>query len=118
MRDGDRYRFNLQFVADTEDAARVGETLEKLGKHKSQIVIAAIVEYLNNHPDFHIERPSDTPRKVYRDEVERMIRAILEEKIAGGQLIQDNNTVPDKDVVADEIDADVMALLGNVQMFE
>ncbi len=118
MKDGDRYRFNLQFVADTEDAAKAGETLEKLGKHKSQIVIAAIVEYLNNHPEFHAERTSDIPRKVYRDEVEKMIRAIRDEKIAGGQLIQDNNSVPDKAVIADEIDADVMAMLGNVQMFE
>ena len=43
------YRFNLQFPADTQEHIRVGEVLERLGKRKSSLVVAALGEYLDRH---------------------------------------------------------------------
>ena len=117
MRDGDKYRFNLQFPANTEDAEKVGELLEKLGKRKSAFVVTAIVDYLRNHPDFRIDHPADTPRRIYKAEIEEMIRAIIDEKIAGGLISSDTKNDSDADLT-DEVDSDVMTLLGNVHLFE
>lgn len=36
------YRFNLQFPADTQEHIRVGEVLERLGKRKSSLIVAAL----------------------------------------------------------------------------
>ena len=38
------YRFNLQFPSDSEERIRVGEVLERLGKRKSHLVVAALGE--------------------------------------------------------------------------
>ena len=46
------YRFNLQFPADTQEHIRVGEVLERLGKRKSSLVVAALGEYLDRHPQW------------------------------------------------------------------
>ena len=46
------YRFNLQFPADTQEHIRVGEVLERLGKRKSHLVVAALGEYLDRHPQW------------------------------------------------------------------
>lgn len=49
-RDG-RYRFSLQFGAETESQVRAGELLEKLGNKKSAVVVAALDAYLETHPE-------------------------------------------------------------------
>ena len=40
-----KYRFTLQFPADTERRIRAGELLEQLGNRKSAVVVAALCEY-------------------------------------------------------------------------
>ena len=45
------YRFSLQFGAGTEEQIRAGELLERLGNKKSQIIVAALNEYMKTHPE-------------------------------------------------------------------
>ena len=42
MRKDGKYRFTLQFSADSEDQIRVGELLENLGNRKSTIIVSAL----------------------------------------------------------------------------
>lgn len=49
-RDG-KYRFTLQFPADTERRIQAGELLEQLGNRKSAVVVAALCEYAEKHPE-------------------------------------------------------------------
>ena len=51
MRKDGKYRFTLQFGADSEDQIRVGELLEKLGNRKSMIIVSALSDYINAHPE-------------------------------------------------------------------
>ena len=44
------YRFSLQFPGDTEERVRAGELLERLGNRKSAVVVAALNQYLDQHP--------------------------------------------------------------------
>ena len=71
------YRFNLQFPADTEERIRVGEVLERLGKRKSSLVVAALGEYLDRHP--HWEAPEvrlkiEQQVALNRDKLEEIVR--------------------------------------------
>lgn len=119
MRDGDKYRFNLQFTADSEAASLVGETLEKAGKRKSQIVVAAVKEYIDNHPDVLESCQSITPHEVYKTDLEQMIRAIVDEKLSEVNIsstgLEENRSV---ETLKDEIDTDVLTMLGNLKMFD
>ena len=51
MRKDGKYRFTLQFGADSEDQIRVGELLENLGNRKSTIIVSALTDYINAHPE-------------------------------------------------------------------
>lgn len=50
MRKNGKYRFSLQFPAETEEQIQAGELLERLGNRKSAVVVAALGEYLAAHP--------------------------------------------------------------------
>ena len=50
MRNNGKYRFSLQFPAETEEQIQADELLERLGNRKSAVVVAALGEYLAAHP--------------------------------------------------------------------
>ena len=49
MKKNGKYRFTLQFPADTEEQIQAGELLERLGNRKSTVLVAALYEYLQAH---------------------------------------------------------------------
>ena len=51
MKKNGKYRFSLQFGTETEEQVQAGELLEKLGNRKSQIIVAALNEYMISHPE-------------------------------------------------------------------
>lgn len=51
MRKGDKYRFSLQWTADTQEGIAAGEFLNRLGNKKSDIVVMAVWAYLQAHPE-------------------------------------------------------------------
>lgn len=83
-----KYRFSLQFGADSEERIRIGELLESLGNKKSAFVVAALREYLQLHPEFNTSGCSIKIKTEYKcdmSEVEKIIRRIIEEKFSGLQ---------------------------------
>ena len=51
MKKDGKYRFSLQFSADSEEQVRAGELLERLGNRKSAVVFAALNDYLDSNPN-------------------------------------------------------------------
>ena len=51
MKKDGKYRFSLQFSADSEEQVRAGELLERLGNRKSAVVVAALNDYLDSNPN-------------------------------------------------------------------
>ena len=51
MKQDGMYRYCNQFRDHTESEIRAGELLEKLGRKKSAVIIAALLEYMDNHPE-------------------------------------------------------------------
>lgn len=118
-RDG-RYRFPLQFGAETTEQVQAGELLERLGNRKSAIVVAALNEYITAHPEF--AGPAD--RKVHvkieggirRDELEQLIRTLIDEQIKDGRLSADNTEIPSVQH-PDNLNEDIAAMISNLDLF-
>ena len=111
-RDG-KYRFTLQFPADTERRIRAGELLEQLGNRKSAVVVAALCEYADRHPEL-LTRPVrakiQTEYAASRAALEELVRKLVNEQLAkGGAVAEQNN--------AYTLDDDIARMLGNLDVF-
>ena len=118
MKTRDKYRFTLQWGAETVEKIQAGDFLESLGNRKSELVVLAVTEYLAAHPETisvcHkykiIVKPSYT-----REQVEALIRSIMDEKMAAAPLIQPENGDQDAELTAPAPDVDEM--LKNLDLF-
>ena len=86
MKDGSFYRYNIKFPGKTELEIRAGEFLETLGRKKSSVIITALNEYLDHHP----ELSDDIARTLKitcatvayrRKQALQQLKALLEDKI-------------------------------------
>ena len=110
-RDG-RYRFSLQFGAETESQVRAGELLEKLG-------VAALDAYLETHPE--LCTPALTIRineenAMRREKLESLILGIVKEQIAHISIATGNNA-PASDALPETLEDDIAQMLGNLDLF-
>ena len=115
MKKDGAYRFNLQFSADTAERIRAGELLEKLGNKKSSVIVPALNEYLERHPELQTEalriqiKEADALRK---EKLEDMIRQIVREQIG----------VPNEEqlqeIPADSLEEDVARMIDNLDIFQ
>ena len=119
MKTIDKYRFTLQWQSDTEEKIQVGEFLESLGNKKSEFIVAAVSEYLRNHPDIQTagSKPRITIRPtITRERLEEMIQAMLAERLAGVVTAAGAETLPDGGTTDVESSA-VAEMLGNLDFF-
>lgn len=149
MRRDGKYRFSLQFSDSTVEGRKAGELLESYGNRKSMLIVAALNEYLEAHPELNEEncsiRVSVTP-VTSPDELERMVRRVVEERISGyqfhsktnqkyplcnssdigtdaeGNLIEQNALSDEggvgENTVLKELEADVFQMLDNLDFFQ
>lgn len=99
MRKDDKYRFSLQWSGDTEEKAAVGALLDRLGNKKSDLVVAAVSEYLERHPELSAPgggklqityHPMQT-REQLLEMVKGMTKAAIEEYMAGKVILTAND---------------------------
>ena len=111
-RDG-KYRFSLQFGSETREQTQAGELLERLGNRKSAVVIAALNAY--------IAAPAPVSVKIdggiRRDALEQMIRSIIDERIANGQLLAGGVETPSIQMQED-LNMDIAAMISNLELFD
>lgn len=111
-RDG-KYRFTLQFPADTERRIRAGELLEQLGNRKSAVVVAALCEYADRHPEV-LTRPVrakiQTEYAASRVALEELVRKLVSEQLEQGSAVVLSNN-------AYTLDDDIARMLGNLDVF-
>ena len=111
------YRFNLQFPADTQEHIRVGEVLERLGKRKSSLVVAALGEYLDRHPQWEtpeVRIKIEQQSALTREKLEELVRQLVEEKITA---LPRSRQEPSP-VVGEEADSDISQMLENLELFQ
>ena len=111
------YRFNLQFPADTQEHIRVGEVLERLGKRKSSLVVAALGEYLDRHPQWEtpeVRIKIEQQSALTREKLEELVRRLGEEKL-GSLPVASEEADP---AVEEELDSDISQMLENLELFQ
>ena len=116
MRKDGKYRFTLQFSADSEYQIRVGELLENLGNRKSTIIVSALSDYINAHPELQ-SGYSRIEVKVTpafdRNQMERLIRSIVEEKLSELHTIADTSMSG----TSEALEEDITQMLDNLNIF-
>jgi hypothetical protein len=94
-----KYRFSLQFAAESDEHIKAGELLERLGNRKSAVVVDALNEYIASHPELTgraIGRISvKIDSGIRREMLETMIRSLIDERVKeigvrGGQYTSGN----------------------------
>jgi len=113
-----KYRFTLQFGMRTSEEKQAGELLEQLGKRKSPIVVAALNEYLENHPEllqgkanlnFHVLAPDEKL-------LEEKIREIIESQFGTGSAFP-TQRIENPVEATKEIQDDIFEMLNDLDCF-
>ena len=116
MKADGKYRFNLQFSAETQEQIHVGEFLERVGNRKSAIVVEALVKYLQDHPELlgsEARIEIHTTPHYDRDELEQMVRRIVREHIQTGR---EDHSMSAEQVT--DMDDDIAQMLDNLDLFQ
>lgn len=130
------YRYSLQFPDDSEKRIRAGELLEKLGNKKSAVIVAALNEYLDNHPEFGTETQGlririEQENGISRDKLERLIRTLIQEQLQhttepplNVQAVEESSLIPSlegersKEEMPESLKEDIAQMLANLDMFQ
>ena len=115
MKKDDLYRFNIQFTPKTDEKVKVGEYLNTLGRRKSIFIIAAVIEYLRNHPELQNETNQIHISTISADQLEAKIRAIVEEKLQG--LPAEYRKIPVPATATEQISSDIVDMLDELELF-
>lgn len=119
MKKDGKYRFSLQFNSDTEEQLQAGELLERMGNKKSHLVIAALNEYIESHPELknkNCKVEIKLTSAYDQAKIEQMIQNVVEQRLAGMQIsgIQDNS----KNDQQEALEEDIAKMLDNLDMFQ
>lgn len=122
MKKDGKYRFSLQFGTETNEQVQAGELLERLGNRKSQIIVAALNEYLVSHPELQnphckIEVKVTSTSEYNRTNIEQLVRALVEEKLASAQASKIMQKDGDSEH-SSSLDEDIAAMLENINIFD
>ena len=117
MKTHNKYRFSLQWGADTTAKIQAGEFINSLGNRKSEFLVTAVTEYITAHPEVLINgqkpqimiKPSFTHK-----ELENMVRAIVADMTGAIRPTSEK-----KDMVSESVsdDADISVMLDNLDAF-
>lgn len=123
LRRDDRFRFSLQWSADTGEKARVGALLEQLGNKKSDFIVIAVMEYLQQHPEaaipgakIKITYQPLQPKEQMLEMVKNMVKAAVEELLAGKTLVPIEEQP--QETQAGPSDQDIDAMLAGLKLFD
>ena len=120
MKKNGKYRFTLQFGADSEEQIRVGEFLENLGNKKSIVMVDVLNEYLLSRPKLQKGNCKIVVkvRSGYnQDRMEQIIRQIVEERLAGMQPGEMSADIP-QDEIPETMEDDIAQMLDNLDLFQ
>ena len=124
LRRDDRFRFSLQWSADTEEKARVGTLLERMGNKKSDFIVMAVVDYLERHPEMEI--PGSKIKITYhplhtKDQLLSMVRDMVKSSMS--EFMEGKTVISAEDSQLSEIpsgpsEQDIDAMVASLKLFD
>ena len=116
MKQDGMYRYCIQFRAHTESEIRAGELLEKLGRKKSAVIVAALLEYMDNHPELTDgDQGHVTVNTMSLNALEAHISRLIEDKLRVIELPPHGESIPHEQ--AEEVSQDIMDMLDDLNLF-
>lgn len=105
---------------DSDEEVRAGELLERLGNRKSVVIVAALCEYMESHPEmFAGEHKIKVSVSSMEDEkLETLIRRIVEERLGEIGVPPDQSAHIPKPAPAPMTDGDLLGMLEDLEMFK
>lgn len=117
MKKDGKYRFSLQFSAESEEQIQVGEFLERLGNRKSAVIVAALTEYLTSHPE--LENNNHVTVQVVgtwsQKHMKELVRSLIAEALSEMPTV--TTVQPEISELRETLEEDVTEMLGNLNMF-
>ena len=118
MKDGSSYRYNIQFPGKTDLEIRAGEFLETLGRKKSAVIISALNEYLDHHPELSDgSHPIVNICSLCLQELAIKMQAMIEERLAGIDVPAVSASPSGLAVSAEAVSKDIMEMIGDLDLF-
>lgn len=119
-----RYRFSLQWSADTEEKVRVGSLLERMGNKKSDFIVMAVADYLKRHPGMEI--PGSKIKITYqphhtKEQLLEIVREMVKNSMS--EFMEGKTVVPVEDSQFSEMpsgpsEQDIDAMLASLKLFD
>ena len=129
MRRDDKFRFSLQWSADTEERARVGTLLDRMGNKKSDFIVMAIMEYLQRHPEADMPKTDMPGAKIKityqplhtKDQLLAMVRDMV--KTSMGEFMEGKTIASAEDNQLSEVplgpsEQDIDAMVASLKLFD
>lgn len=119
------YRYSLQWAENTAERIKAGELLEQLGNRKSAVIIAALNDYMDAHPELCNGKGSIEVRVSGYDrrQIEEIIRSMMKEQSmviaekTDGEMPMDHHTDDDVSNYNDMLEDDIARMLDNLDLF-
>ena len=118
MKKDGKYRYSLQFGMGSEEEIRAGELLESLGNKKSKVLIAALTEYVANHPELESEHCELklSFQSVPMELLEIKIRQLVEERLGSVPADIVHKDIPSEAI--DHVSQDIVDMLDDLELFQ
>ena len=102
---------------DTEEERRAGTFLERLGNRKSPVIVAALNEFLQNHPELCEDnsKVQFTISGIDPRMLEAKIRQIVEERLGVGSLPSQAEAVSSD--TTQQVSNDILDMLSDLDCF-
>lgn len=130
MKKDGKYQFSLQFPDSTKESRMAGEFLEQLGNRKSAVVVAALNEYQENHPEVEsgCKIQISVTSAISKEELEQMVRKVVGEKMTGREEKETGAVQEAKEAIGTEgkdtieqisveAEEDISKMLDNLDFF-
>lgn len=122
MRRGDGYRFSLGWSNNSVEKRTVGDLLEALNNRKSDLVVQAVWEYIQSHPELAqpdakviISVQSTQTDEQMLAQIKHMIEDTVQRRLEGIKLAEPNEQPQEKP--SGPSDADLDEMLANLDIF-
>jgi len=112
----DKYRFTIQWGADSADKIQAGETLKNLGNRKSRLIVEAVTAYIKINPESLSSRykfHSAVEPAVTQSQVETIVRNMINARLTNIMHVVNTTGNLDDTVGNDGLDM----MIQNLDMF-